>query len=73
MGVWDWINEFNAQAEERCDRNRVRLRQLYESASNYDRSNPDVMLGLLAEGRALRNNSMSPGGRCFSTTGACKR
>ena len=60
MGVWDWINEFNAQAEERCDRNRVRLRQLYESASNYDRSNPDVMLGLLAEGRALAQQLDQP-------------
>jgi hypothetical protein len=53
MGVWDWVIDFNRNAEETGDRERQRLLQLFENASNFNHSDPDVMLGLLAEGRAL--------------------
>lgn len=53
MSVWDWIGEFREETHRSGDRDRTRLLQLYESASNYCRSDPDIMLGLLNEGRAL--------------------
>src|SRR5262249_62189290 len=53
MSVWDWVIEFNAEAEARGDRDRQRLLPIFENASKFAKTDPDVMLGLLAEGRAL--------------------
>jgi hypothetical protein len=52
MSVWDWIFAFNAQAQARGDLDRVRLLQIHDNAGRFMKSDPDVMLGLLAEGRA---------------------
>jgi hypothetical protein len=60
MGVWDWVVEFNAGADERGDRDRQRLLQLYETAVKYAKTDPDVMLGLLGEGRALAQRLDEP-------------
>jgi hypothetical protein len=60
MSVWDWIIEFNNQAEAKGDRDRLRLLQTYENASRFAKTDPDVMLGLLAEGKALAQQLDEP-------------
>jgi hypothetical protein len=60
MSVWDWINEFDNAARANGDRERLRLRQLFDNASRFDKSDPDVMLGLLAEGKALAQQLDEP-------------
>ncbi|HKI36837.1 MAG TPA: hypothetical protein VKA46_33605 [Gemmataceae bacterium] len=60
MSVWDWIVEFNNAAEANGDRDRQRLLQIYENASKFAKTDPDVMLGLLAEGKALAQQLDEP-------------
>jgi hypothetical protein len=60
MSVWEWVHKFHEEAEARGDRERVRLLQLYESAARFAKTDPDVMLGLLAEGRALAERLGEP-------------
>jgi hypothetical protein len=60
MSVWDWVIEFNERAEADGDGDRMRLLQTYENASKFAKTDPDVMLGLLAEGRALAQQLGEP-------------
>jgi hypothetical protein len=60
MSVWDWIVEFNNKAEADGDRDRLRLLQIYENAAKFAKTDPDVMLGLLAEGKALARQLDEP-------------
>jgi hypothetical protein len=60
MSVWDWIIEFNAEAEANGDRERLRLLPIFENASKFSKTDPDVMLGLLAEGKALAQQLDEP-------------
>lgn len=60
MSVWDWIVAFNEEAEANGDRERLRLLQIYDNASKFAKTDPDVMLGLLAEGRALAEQLEEP-------------
>jgi hypothetical protein len=60
MSVWDWVIEFNNSAEAAGDRDRMRLLQTYENASKFAKTDPDVMLGLLAEGKALARQLDEP-------------
>ena len=73
MSVWKWLIEFNNGAEAKGDRDALRLLQIYENASKFTRTDPDVMLGLLAEGRAWRSSLRSRGGSSSSIIGGCKR
>ena len=60
MSVWDWIIAFNNEAEAKGDRDRLRLMQIHENASRFAKTDPDVMLGLLAEGKALAQQLDEP-------------
>jgi hypothetical protein len=60
MSVWDWIMEFTAAAQNRGDQQRLRLLPIFENASQFATKDPDVMLGLLAEGRALSDQLNEP-------------
>jgi hypothetical protein len=60
MSVWDWVIEFSVRAEAEGDRDRMSLLQIYENASKFSKTDPDVMLGLLAEGRALAQQLDEP-------------
>jgi hypothetical protein len=60
MSVWDWIIAFNNEAEDNGDRDRLRLLQIHEDASRFAKTDPDVMLGLLAEGKALAQQLEEP-------------
>jgi hypothetical protein len=58
MSVWDWIIEFTDKAQ--ADGDRLRLQQIFDNASRFARTDPDVMLGLLAEGKALAQQLGEP-------------
>jgi hypothetical protein len=53
MSIWTWIHEFEMEAHERGDRERVRLATLHGEAYVHRQKDPDRMLALLEEGRQL--------------------
>src|SRR5215472_783316 len=60
MSVWDWIIAFRDEAQANGDRDRLRLQQIFDNASRFTKTDPDVMLGLLAEGKALAQQLDEP-------------
>jgi hypothetical protein len=53
MTVWDWMYDFEAEADARGDEERLRLVLLHSDAYTLRHSNPDQMLALCEEGRRL--------------------
>jgi hypothetical protein len=53
MSVWDWIEEFAAEASASGDEERLKLWQAQMKAFGHGKENPDAMLAALDEGRAL--------------------
>jgi hypothetical protein len=53
MTVWDWINEFESEAHERGDQQRLRLTSFHRLAWDCRHTDPARMLALLDEGRRL--------------------
>ncbi len=55
MGVtiWDWIHDFEEQAREAGDAQRVRLTTIHSQAYDHRQTDPDRMLSTLHEGRRL--------------------
>ncbi len=53
MSVWDWIEEFAAEADANDDEERRRLWETQMRAFGHGKENPDLMLAALDEGRAL--------------------
>jgi hypothetical protein len=53
MNVWEWVFEFEARARAGGDAARLRLTQAHREAYARRQSDPDRMLALLEEGRAL--------------------
>lgn len=51
MSVWDWIDEFAAEASARGDRERLALVDIHPRAYGYRHSDPPHMLALLEDGR----------------------
>ena len=53
MSLWDWIEEFAAEADASGDEQRLALWETQLRAFNHGKENPDAMLAVLEEGRAL--------------------
>jgi hypothetical protein len=53
MTIWDWIRGFEADAQARGDRERLRMAQIHNEAYAHRQSDPDRMLEILEEGRRL--------------------
>ncbi len=53
MTIWEWIQGFEEEAEAKGDAERARLARLHHEAYAFRQSDPDRMLELLDEGRAL--------------------
>jgi len=53
MSVWDWVGEFADDARAEDDLERLRLYELQQQAFLHGKTNPDLMLAALEEGRAL--------------------
>ena len=60
MSLWDWIKAFNNEAAANGDRDRLRLMSLFDNAWQFKKTDPDVTLGLLAEGKALAQQLGEP-------------
>ncbi len=60
MSVWDWIEEFAAEANANGDEERLRLWEIQMRAFNHGKENPDLMLAALDEGRALAQQLNEP-------------
>ena len=53
MTIWDWIHDFEQQAREAGDAQRVRLTTIHSEAYDHRQTDPDRMLSTLHEGRRL--------------------
>jgi hypothetical protein len=53
MTIWEWVHEYEANAEARGDADRLRLARLHGEAYGYRQHDPDRMLELLEVGRRL--------------------
>jgi hypothetical protein len=60
MNVWDWVNDFEAQALAQGDKQRLRLVQLHPEAYSQRHSDPDRMLALCEEGQRLARTLREP-------------
>jgi hypothetical protein len=60
MTVWDWINDFDAEAHARGDQQRLRLSNFHRQAWDFRHTDPSRMLGLLDEGRRLAGSLGEP-------------
>jgi hypothetical protein len=60
MGVWDWIREFRERAWEDGDTQRQELSQLLQEALEYNETEPDRALALLARGRTVAKTLNEP-------------
>jgi hypothetical protein len=50
MGMWDWVDQFHADAMRRGDKERVRLAELHSRAYAFRETDPDQALSIYAEG-----------------------
>lgn len=53
MTIWDWARDFERRARAEGDLERARLAHVHTEAYSFRQSNPDRMLAVLEEGRAL--------------------
>jgi hypothetical protein len=53
MNVWEWVAEYEREAQARGDRERVRLARIHNDAYSFRQVEPDSMLALLEEGRQM--------------------
>ena len=60
MSVWKWIHEFSRDAASKGDSERLRLVELQERALGHGKANPDMMLAVLKEARALAEQLNEP-------------